>query len=59
MNAFDLIITATATGFGVCIGQFMFEQIKQLWKKHKENAQKVGEKIGSGINKTFIQNGKD
>ena len=49
-----MVMTATFTGFGVAIGQFMFEQIKKRWAIHKEHAKLFGEKIGSGINKTFI-----
>jgi hypothetical protein len=54
MTAIDMILTATFTGFGVAIGQFMFEQIKKRWAIHKEHAMKFGQRIGSGINKTFI-----
>lgn len=54
MSAIDIIMTATATGFGVALGNLLFEQIKTKWKIHKERAMKIGEKIGSGINKRFI-----
>ena len=54
MSAIDIIMTATATGFGVAVGQFVFEQVKKRWNIHKEKAMKIGEKIGSGINKRFI-----
>lgn len=54
MTAIDGVMTATFTGFGVAIGQFMFEQVKKMIAKHKENAEKLGTQIGSGINKTFI-----
>ncbi len=40
MTAIDMILTATFTGFGVAIGQFMFEQIKKRWAIHKEHAMK-------------------
>ena len=53
-TAIDLIITATFTGFGVALGNLMFVKIQDMWKKHKENAKNIGEKLGSGFNKTFI-----
>lgn len=54
MNAIDGVLTATFTGFGVAIGQFMFEQVKKIIAEHKKKAQTLGEQIGTGINKTFI-----